>query len=359
MPATNFKRTDLRLTSVDPRTDSVWQTLLDRYGGDVFHSPAWIRVLADTYGFDVDTLVVVDDAGEPVAGLPLCRIEDIRGKRIASLPFSDYCDPLVKEPAHWRLLLDKILEEQIPFAVRPLHNTVALTDERLALVNKAKWHGINLCPDLDTLWMSLHSSARRAIRKARKNGMVVQAAASKEDLRAFFDLHLRVRKYKYRLLAQPYSFFKNIWEQFIERQNGLLLLARHEGEVIGGIFFLEWKDGMYYKFNSSAPSFLAQRPNDLLLWKGIEYAKEKGFAHLDLGLSDWDQEGLVRYKRKFASEEKTISYLCYEPNGATADSERDKKIKQLLPQLTDLFTDESVPDLITEQAGDVLYELFC
>ena len=349
----------MRIICIDPRTNPLWQKLTEQYSSDAFHSPEWMKVLTATYGFTVQAHVILDDAGEPVAGLPFCRIEDIRGKRLVALPFSDYCDPLVGEAAHWRLLLDKLLEEQIPFVVRPLHNAVALTDERLALVNKAKWHGIDLRPDLDTLWMSLHSSARRAIRKARKNGMVVQAAASKEDLRAFFELHLKVRKYKYRLLAQPYSFFENIWEQFIERQNGLLLLARHEGEVIGGIFFLEWKDGMYYKFNSSAPSFLAQRPNDLLLWKGIEYAKEKGFAHLDLGLSDWDQEGLVRYKRKFASEEKTISYLCYEPNGATADSERDKKIKQLLPQLTDLFTDESVPDLITEQAGDVLYGLFC
>lgn len=349
----------MNVMCIDPQSDPLWKRLIARYESNAFHSPNWMRVLTATYGFQAQAYVITDAAGEPVAGLPFCRIEDIRGKRLVALPFSDYCDPLVGEAAHWHLLLDKLLEEKAPFAIRPLHNAVALTDERLTLVNSAKWHGMDLSPDLDTLWMSLHGSARRAIRKAKKSGITVHAAESKQDLRAFFDLHLRVRKNKYRLLAQPYSFFENIWGQFIEKQNGLLLLARHEGEVIGGIFFLEWKEGIYYKFNASAASYLSQRPNDLALWNGIEYAKEKGFAHLDFGLSDWDQEGLLRYKRKFASEEKTISFLRYEPNGATAGSERDKKIKQLLPQLTDLFTDEAVPDLITEQAGDVLYGLFC
>jgi CelD/BcsL family acetyltransferase involved in cellulose biosynthesis len=344
---------------IDPQSDPLWQRLIERYESSAFHSPNWIRVLTATYGFPVQAYVITDTAGEPVAGLPFCRIEDIRGKRLVALPFSDYCDPLVGEADHWRLLLDKLLAEQVPFLVRPLHNSVALTDERLALVNKAKWHGIDLSPDLDTLWMNLHGSARRAIRKAEKNGIVVKAAESKEGLREFFELHLNVRKNKYRMLAQPYSFFENIWEQFIEKQNGLLLLARHRGEVIGGILFLEWKDEIYYKFNASAPSYLAHRPNDLLLWNGIKYAKEKGFAHLDFGLSDWDQEGLVRYKRKFASEEKTISFLRYEPNGATSHTKPDTTMKHLLPQLTDLFTDESVPDAITEHAGDVLYRYFC
>ncbi len=348
----------MNVMCIDPQSDPLWKRLITQYESNTFHSPNWMRVLTATYGFPVQAYVVTDAAGEPVAGLPFCRIEDIRGKRLVALPFSDYCDPLVGEAAHWHLLLDKLLEEKAPFAIRPLHNAVALTDERLTLVNRAKWHGLDLRPDLDTLWQSLHSSARRAIRKAEKNGIVAQAARSKEDLRAFFELHLSVRKYKYRLLAQPYLFLENIWEQFVEKQRGLLLLARHQERVIGGIFFLEWKDEICYKFNASAPSGLSHRPNDLLLWNGVKYAKEKGFAHLDFGLSDWDQEGLLRYKRKFASEEKTISFLRYEPNGATA-SERDEKIKQLLPRLTGMFTDESVPDLITEQAGDVLYRYFC
>ena len=37
-----------------------------------------------------------------------------------------------------------------------------------------------------------------------RDGVVVRAAECEEDLHAFFELHLKLRKYKYRMLAQPY-----------------------------------------------------------------------------------------------------------------------------------------------------------
>lgn len=347
----------MNIVSISPQTDPLWQNLVEQRQSDVFHSPGWMRVLTETYNFDLSAYVLLDEAGEPVAGIPFCRIKDLKGERLVALPFSDHCDPLVGEPAHWRLLLDKLLAEQVPFAVRSLHCDVALTDERLTLVNKAKWHGVDLRPDLDTLWQGLHSSARRAIRKAEREGVVLRTAERKEDLRAFFELHLGVRKYKYRLVAQPYRFFENIWHHIIETQQGLLMVAVYQGEIIGGVLFLIWKNKLYYKFNASDPVYLCLRPNDLLIWEGIKHGKAQGYDYLDFGLSDWDQEGLVRYKRKFASEEKTIFFLRYLPDGVPA--EQEKQLRSLFSQLTDLFTDETVPDDVTEKAGNVLYRFFC
>ena len=341
---------------VDPRTNPLWQKLIDQHPSDAFHSPSWMRVLSDTYGFDVNAYVLLDDAGEPIAGIPFGRVADSKGERIVTLPFSDYCDPLVGEIDHWQYLTEPLLQEHSSFTIRCVHNNLPLGDERFTLVNQARWHGMDLRPDLDTLWNGVHSSARRAIKKAEKQGVVVHKARDVETLRIFFELHLGVRKYKYRLLAQPYRFFENIWRQFIEEQRGSLMIAAHKGEIIGGVIFLEWKDGLYYKFNASAPASLSLRPNDLLIWEGIQYGKAKGCTYLDFGLSDWDQEGLVRYKRKFASEEKTISFLRLEHS--TSASRQDEHIRRLLPQLTALFTDETVPDSITEKAGDLLYRYF-
>ena len=136
----------------------------------------------------------------------------------------------------------------------------------------------------------------------------------------------------------------------------MLLLASYQGSIVGSILFLEWKDTLYYKFNASALADLGHRPNDLLIWEGIKYGKTKGYTHLDFGLSDSNQEGLVRFKRKFAHEEKTISFLRYAPEGESAPQEQ--QARNLLPLLTDLFTDESVPDQITARAGDTLYKFF-
>jgi CelD/BcsL family acetyltransferase involved in cellulose biosynthesis len=346
----------MQLVCVDPRTDRLWQRVVDQHNSSVFHSPRWMRVLADTYDMEVGAYAVLDDMGNPCAGLPFCRIRDMIGERVVALPFSDYCDPLANDWDKWSWLSEKLVTEACPVIVRCLHNSLPLSDERFQLLKQAKWHGMDLQPDLDTLWNGLDDSARRAIKKAERDGVVVKVAERKEELRAFFEVHLRTRKYKYRLLTQPYQFFENIWRHFVEDPNGMLIIAVYQGNIIGGVMFLEWKDKLFYKFNASIPADLSHRPNDLLIWEGIKYGRAKGLTHLDFGLSDLGQDGLVRYKRKFATEEKVISFLQHVP--AQAPPEPEKQIRGLLPNLTALFTDGSVPDTITEKAGEILYRFF-
>ena len=346
----------MKVVCVDPRTDPLWRSLVEKTESSVFHSPSWIRVLTDTYGWEASAYVIVDDAGEPRAGIPFCRITDMFGERIVALPFSDYCDPLIRDTESWRVLIDKLLPEHCPINLRCLHNDVPLTDERFSLAKQAKWHRLVLRPELDALWRAMHDSTHRAIRKSEREGLTVRVAESEQELRTFFEMHLKVRKYKYGLLAQPYSFFQNIWRHFVDAQHGFLLLAIHGDKIVAGDFFLEWKDTLYYKFNASLPDDLSHRPNDLLIWEGIKQGKNRGLAFLDFGLSDIDQEGLVRYKRKFGTEEKTISFLRHEPNGGPTPAERE--MRGLLGRMTSRFTDHMVPDPVTERAGEDLYRLF-
>ena len=105
--------------------------------------------------------------------------------------------------------------------------------------------------------------------------------------------------------------------------------------------------------NSLPSSFLAR---NIASWEGIEFGRRRGLRYLDFGLSDSEQEGLVRYKRKFATEEREIYFFEHPPQGSP--SEADQAIRALLPQLTEIFVDERVPDEITERAGDLLYQFF-
>ena len=346
----------MEIIPLSPQVSPIWLKLLEQYQSDVFHSPDWLSVLTETYGFDLHAVVQLNGSGEPEAGIPFCKVEDIKQQRVVTLPFSDYCDPLVKSYDQWLALTEPLLEGSSPYTIRCLHNEVALLDKRFVLANKAKWHGMDLGEDIDALWSALHSSSRRAVRKARREGVTVRVAQEEKDLRCFYELHRDVRKYKYQMVAQPYRFFLNIWHKMITAGKGALMLAVHQEKVIGGVLFLIWKNRLYYKFNASAQAHLQVRPNDLIIWEGINYGKSQGLDYLDFGLSDWDQESLVRYKRKFASEEKTISMLRSQSCRGTTFQEQE--INRLLPQLTDLFTDESVPDTITEKAGDILYRFF-
>jgi CelD/BcsL family acetyltransferase involved in cellulose biosynthesis len=342
---------------VEPQSDLRWQEFVEQRSSSVFHSPSWLQVLATTYNLEVQGYLLVDENGARAAGLPVCRVVDFKRERLVTLPFSDYCDPLVTNMTQWNCLVEELTQCSSPHAIRCLHNSIPLQDARFRQTNRAKWHGLDLRPDLDMLWNQLDSSARRAVRKAQQEGVVVRKAESKQELREFFLMHMGVRKEKYQMLAQPYRFFENIWQQFMEQDRGVLMMALWGNELIAGTLYLEWRDGLYYKFNASLPEHLQRRANDLLAWTGIQYAKERGLTHLDFGLSDWEQEGLIRYKSKYANEEKTISFLRSD-RADRVIPDAEQHLRRLLPQLTNLFTDDSVPNGVTEKAGDVLYRYF-
>ena len=346
----------MKVVNADPRTDLAWLHLVERSASSVFHSPNWIQVLSETYGWKPSAYVVVDAQGEPRAGMPFFRISDALGDRIVALPFSDHCDPLVSDLPTWRLLTESLQPAQCAINVRCLHNSLPLADERFALVKRAKWHGLDLRQDVEALWRGIDDSAQRAIRKSQREGIRVRRAQTEQELRTFFEMHLKVRKYKYGLLAQPFSFFQNIWRSFVQNKKAFLLLAVDGDRILAGDLFLEWQGTLYYKFNASVIEDLSRRPNDLLIWEAIQHAKSSGFSSLDLGLSDWDQEGLVRYKRKFGTEEKTISFLRCALNASSRTVENE--MRDLLAKLTTRFTDRQVPDRVTERAGEDLYRLF-
>jgi len=343
-------------TTVDPVTDPRWHRLVSSRPTTLFHSPAWLGVIAATYGLPVRATLALDDAGEAVAGLPYVTVRDFMDRRTVSVPFSDFCDPLVADHAQWRTLIDGLLEDPHRIDLRCLHNDIPLQDDRFGIVDRALWHAVDVRRDEEATWTSLPSSARRALRRARKAGVEVRTATDASDLRAFHALHVGVRKHKYGLLAQPYSFLEHIWEAFLDSDDGALLLATIDGQIVAGVMFLEWQDVLYYKLNASDTAYLDARPNDLVLWEGIRHAHKRGLSQLDFGLTDGDQEGLIRYKRKYASQEKTVTLLRHQPAGLP--SPQDQMARKALRDVTRLLTDARVPDAVTAEAGAALYRYF-
>jgi CelD/BcsL family acetyltransferase involved in cellulose biosynthesis len=346
---------ELEARTVDPVTDPTWRRLVEAHRTDIFHSPAWCSVLADTYGFDLAARVLVDPRGEPLAGVVHAEVADVTGTRRLTLPFSDFCDPVADTEARWQALADHVAPPGHPYQVRCLRNDLPVGDRRGTVTGRAHWHAVDIDPDVEQQWARIDPRARRSIRKARNGGVEVRAAADRDDLRAFYELHLRVRKHKYGLLAQPYRFFELLWERLVEPGDGVLLLAHHDGRVVGGVLYLQWGDTLYYKFNASDADHLSVRPNDLLAWSGIEHAHQRGLRRLDFGLTDWDQDGLLRYKRKYATSESVINTVRM---GHTEPGPEVQAWRADLGRLTEVLVHPAVPDDATERAGAVLYRYF-
>ncbi len=342
------------LVSGDPISSPLWRDLTCSPQASLFHSQPWLRVIRDTYGFEFQSVVLLE-AGRPVAGIPWYESKGLLGQRRVTLPFSDYCDPLVSEASQAAELFGCASDGKTPWALRLLNGGIAMF-ESIARVDSAhKWHGTELSRDVKSVWEGFSPMAQRAIRKAEKEGVTVSEARTREELRAWYLLHLRLRKYKHRLLAQPFAFFEHIWDQFIEQDQGCLLLARHDGQMIGGTLYLFWGDCCYYKFNASDPSYLPLRPNNLLLWHGVQRAAARGCRLLDLGRSPVSQAGLIAFKRSFGARECEITTAVL---GTEEHTPVTREAKVLLHQLTDLFVGPEAPDSVTEQAGSLLYKYF-
>ncbi len=344
----------LDFSQIDARSAAQWPDFTRHRFGSLFSCPYWISAIAETYGFVINASVRTN-GGRIEAAIPYCRISDLRGDRIVSLPFSDYCDPLVTDATTWGRLIAPLLAEKIPISLRCLRSDVPVMDGRFQRKIPALWHGVDLTKSEEELWAGLHSSARQNVRKAQANGVAVRHGRTVEDMRIFHRMHGKLRKSKYRLLAQPLAFFENIFHEFARTDGVNVLIAERNGEPIAGIVLLDWNGTLYYKFNASLDQQYC--PNDLLAWHALQYGRQRGMVRFDFGLSDLEQSGLIRYKRKFATDEREISFLQWHPEGHT--NPRGDQAAQILSQVTSWLTDATVPDEISRAAGDKLYRFFC
>ena len=319
----------------------------------LFTSPPWIAALEAAYGFQVEIAACMED-GRIKAAMPFCRLDDLRGSRLAALPFSDYGDPLVEDQGRLAALVDHVAGLGRGLRLRSLRNPLPLANPRLEVAGEALWHGVDLARPLDDIWAGLKGSARQNIRRALGSGVTVHIGRGSDDLRRFHRMHANLRKTKYRMLAQPFALFEAIHAAFAGAGDVAVVLAEAEGEPIAGIFLICWQGTAYYKFNASIDTRL--RPNDLLAWEAIRLATEQGCDSFDFSISDADQPGLVRYKSKFATDERVIHQLVLPSPRRPAAHEA--AAGQALGRLTELFTRPEVPDTITSEAGDALYRYF-
>jgi Acetyltransferase (GNAT) domain len=270
------------------------------------------------------------------------------------LPFSDYCDPLVDDASSWKELVEPLLLINAPVRFRCLRNALVAHDTRFTLCRTAKWHGIDLTRSEDKLWAGLSGQARQNIRRARQSRVVIREGGSIEDTQIFHRMHSHTRKTKYRLLAQPFAFFENLHNMFVQGDRVTVLIAELDGAPLAGIFLLQWQNVLYYKFNASVDQRC--RPNDLLVWHAMLFGHRRGLRMLDFGLSELEQPGLVRYKRKFATEERDICFFEWLPQ--TRRDARGEEASEILGCITNLLTDPAVPDEITRAGGEKFYRLF-
>ncbi|MGF1596685.1 MAG: lipid II:glycine glycyltransferase FemX [Acidimicrobiales bacterium] len=374
----------------DPCRDDVWAELVER-SGTLFHSPAWLRVLRDAYRLRPRAVVSSEGATDGGGGgVAWVEVADVRGRRVVSLPFSDFAGPI----GAWstgslaplkgeRAATTPSLVTRLRLATPggPRRGAIDANDLRryrielgLAETGRLAWHWTELPPlgrsttgatstsDDDRLWPQLASGARQNIRRSRRAGVVVDVRSDLDALEDYHRLHLELRKAKYRLLAQPRSFFIALHRHF-GPDRLRIVLARLDGiagsgggEAIAGVILLRHGDTAYYKLNASNPAGLSVRANDAVMWEAMAAARRWGCRWFDFGVSDLDQPGLIRYKDKYSTGRGEVVLLGRAGSGRPWSA---RQIDRILPLTSRALTAPRCPDALGRQASRVLYRLYC
>ena len=133
------------------------------------------------------------------------------------------------------------------------------------------------------------------------------------------------------------------------------LLARHGDEVAAAALFLEWNGVLYYKFGASDPEHLRCAPTTRSTGPRSSWASPRARSRR-LGPRGLDQPGLVRFKSRWASEQRRLVTLRA---GVAELQSAQRELGDVLGGLTRVLTEPSVPDEVTARAGALLYRYFC
>ncbi|MEV6346234.1 GNAT family N-acetyltransferase [Actinoplanes sp. NPDC051851] len=300
----------LRLRAVPP-TDALWAdraTYPDRL---VFHTPEWLRFVAECQRAE-PILATVTDGGATVGhftGLLTRRY----GLRILGSPMAGWTTSYLGFNLREGVPRRAALEALLPFALGELgcaHLEIrdrGLTEPDLAGLD-LHWDAaptavIDLTPDEDALFGAMASACRRNVRKAAKSGVVIEEAAPDVSFADEFYSQLRDVFAKQNLVP-TYSVerVRSLIRHLAPAGRILLLRARDgDGRCIATAVLPWHHRTMYFWGGASYREHQHLRPNEALIWYALRWARARG-------VTEFDFVGGNSYKAKYGTGEVPVPW---------------------------------------------------
>lgn len=310
---------------IDPLEDLRWPVLVREHArSSIFHTRGWLEALRRTYGFRPTALVTLDSQDEVADALVFCRANSwLTGCRLVSVPFSDHCDPLLRNEDALPVLVARLLESaarshckyvelrpawELPWMPPDFHKTQAFY-----------LHRLDLRPGASGVFRNFHPDCiQRKIRRAERQNLRVEEGRDRGMVQQFYELLVRTRR-RHGLPPQPIAWFHNLVACLGDSL--CIRLAHHNGGAIAGILTLEHRKTLVYKYGASDERFHNLGGIPCLFWHAIEDAISRGFEIMDMGRSDIDNPGLIAFKDHWGAKAELITYWTYPeklPHGKSA-----------------------------------------
>jgi lipid II:glycine glycyltransferase (peptidoglycan interpeptide bridge formation enzyme) len=341
----------MNLQIISPITYPDWDNLvLSHPDYSFFHSSAWAKVLSEAYGYTPLYFTVFQDE-KLSALLPLMEVDSfLTGKRGVSLPFTDYCEPIVSDGITFQELLNFVLAEgkERNWKYLELRSFKNLSPSDLPSFTYLG-HTLNLSDKENQTFSSFRDSTKRNIKKANKEGVEVKIFHSAESVGEFYRLNCTTRK-QHGLPPQPYLFFKKVYDQIIHKNLGFVVLACFKDKPIAGAVYFYFGEKTVYKYGASDLNYQNLRANNLVMWEAVKWCCQNGFKHFCFGRTEPENQGLIQFKSGWGTTEQQINYYKYDFKKGSFVSSPSK--------VTDFHNRifKNIPLPILNKVGSILYK---
>jgi len=299
---------------INPITYKGWdKLLLTNHQSTFFHTSAWARVLHESYRYRPLYFALID-SGKLSALMPIMEIKSfLTGKRGVSLPFTDECTLITKNPS----LFNEIFKEIIRYGKKANWNAIDfkggikyLRGTTLPFETFLK-HDLDLSKTEQEIFTTFRESTKRNIKKAIQKGVHVNIRNTIESIEEFYRLHCITRR-SHGLPPQPFYFIKKIYEHIISKKKGFVVLATYRNKVIAGATFFQFGNQTIFKYGASDPRYLYLRPNNIVIWEAIKWHCLSGFKIFNFGRTELNNKGLLQFKRGWGTKEEILNYYKYD-----------------------------------------------
>lgn len=191
----------------------------------------------------------------------------------------------------------------------PLLNNQKLASPKMKTFFSRHTVALDLSLSLEEIWTQQFSSKNRnMIRKAEKEGVTIVESNDYETFRKLYDSTMT------NLNAESYYFFpQSYYDEYKAsfKDNSFLYFAMIDGKVIAaGSMFMFCHDYAHYHLSARDREYSKYAANNLILWNGIQKAKERGcrWFHFGGGTTGEEKDSLLLFKQNF-SKTKTEFWI--------------------------------------------------
>ena len=340
-----------RIYEIDPLRDSRWGEFVQSHPrASVFHSPGWLQALHSAYGYEPAALTTAGPREQLSSALVFCRIKSwLTGTRVVSLPFSDHCEPLIERQddldamlGHLQRIMNDEHEDYIevrPIALKP--NVASGFAPSCAYFS----HVLDLSGSSEALFRGFHKDCvQRKIKRAERELLTYESGNSEDLLGKFYRLLVTTRRRQH-LPPQPRSWFRHLSRAFGNKLQ--VRLAYHRGRPVASILTIKYGSTVTYKYGASDVRYSNLGGTALLFWKTIQEAQQEGMTQFDLGRSDVDNEGLIKFKEHWGAQRAVLEYWRFPDRQRSTRSDWSKKVNRRLATIA--------PEWCLIAAGKLLY----